>query len=118
MEHTDEQPLANIGERLAYALEIRGRKANWLAGQIDAHQTSVTRWINGKREPSSSQLIPIADALEVNLRWLLSGEGDPNASDAPGVGGPSRQPSPVTPRLDGKPDRRRGVHGRRSSDAG
>lgn len=46
-------------------------------------QADISHWERGT-VPSSPMLIPLADALDVSVRWLLSGQERPAASPADG----------------------------------
>jgi transcriptional regulator with XRE-family HTH domain len=119
MSHSNEPARTTIGERIAWALEQSGKRENQLAAEIDVHQTTIARWLSGRRVPETLQVAPLADALGVNVRWLLTGKGSPTERDVRGGGGPSRRDGEptTTPRPDGLPDRRQAEHGRRSTDA-
>lgn len=81
------------GQRISQRLVELGRKPVWLAAQVNTDQRTVERWMSDSSHPRFDFIVPIADALEVSARWLLSGEGDPgDAGEAPLGGGPSRRP--------------------------
>lgn len=82
------------GQRISLRLEQLGRKPVWLAAEVDTDQRTVERWISDSSNPRFDYIVPIADALEVSARWLLSGEGSPDDADAAPVGGgPDRRTS-------------------------
>lgn len=63
-------------DRIRKVVEIVGT-INSFSKKVGASPTSVKRWIDGKSDPSRSNLINIADASGVSLSWLATGEGLP-----------------------------------------
>ncbi len=45
-----------------------------LAEILEVKQTTISRWLNGKRQPDLHQFGPLADALDVPVEWLLFGD--------------------------------------------
>lgn len=85
-------PVDTPGQRISLRLEQLGRKPVWLAAEVDTDQRTVERWISDSSNPRFDYIVPIADALQVSARWLLSGEGNPDdADEAPAGGGPDRR---------------------------
>lgn len=82
------------GQRITQRLAELGRKPVWLAALVNTDQRTVERWMSDSSHPRFDFIVPIADALEVNARWLLSGEGSRDDSAEVGVGGgPDRRAS-------------------------
>lgn len=108
----------SIGQRIEHALGRLGKKDVWLAAQLDVNQGTVRRWIRNDRAPRIDQAVPMADALGVSVRWLLTGEGDetPTGDVAPG-GAPERIESRDGPNTWPR-ERRRGVPDRRKKRQG
>lgn len=46
-----------------------------LASKIDVTPATLYRWLNGKFDPSLPKLAQLADAMKVNLAWLVTGTG-------------------------------------------
>lgn len=46
-----------------------------LGREIHSDPATVSRWLNGRVRPSKSTLGRIAHATQVDLQWLLTGEG-------------------------------------------
>ncbi|MEG7522980.1 MAG: helix-turn-helix domain-containing protein [Chromatiales bacterium] len=45
-----------------------------LAERLGVKQTTISRWLNGKRQPDLDQFAPLAEALDVPIEWLLFGD--------------------------------------------
>jgi transcriptional regulator with XRE-family HTH domain len=71
-----------LGSRIRQRLDELGRKPVWLAGQLEADQRSVERWLSDVTKPRVDQLFPIADALGVDARWLMTGEKEPTGEQS------------------------------------
>lgn len=72
-----------LGERIRAARNHRGMEQADLGralGQRDG--TTVSKWENDDRRPSSDALLAIVKALRVNGHWLLTGEGAPDSPAA------------------------------------
>ena len=46
-----------------------------LASKIGVTPATLYRWLNGKFDPSLPKLAQLADAMQVNLAWLVTGTG-------------------------------------------
>src|SRR5262249_37361595 len=78
--HTDEQLIRElIGRNIVRARADAGLTQEQLADQLGADRTQVSQWERGRRQPSWSYLIAIADALghTGDLSWLLHEEPAP-----------------------------------------
>ncbi len=64
-----------IGARVKEALGTRSQV--WLGDQIGKTRDIVSRSLNGLRGFSSVEIAKIADALEVDVHWLITGKPDP-----------------------------------------
>jgi transcriptional regulator with XRE-family HTH domain len=64
----------NISERLQHAIRFSGHSKGALAEHIGVPQSSVSRWLAGS-EPRSDRLFEIAKFLNVDVKWLMTGEG-------------------------------------------
>jgi hypothetical protein len=75
-----------VAERLTQALALRRRSQNWLAGEIRVAQSTLNRQIK-ENTLALETVVLAADALGVDVRWLLSGQGAPD-------GGGKEMPAP------------------------
>lgn len=57
--------------RIKVALVERRKTSKWLAVQIDKSETTVSRWVSNKIQPSVENLYEIADALDMDVKDLL-----------------------------------------------
>lgn len=64
-----------IGDRIKTALKAAGMQQKELAVTMGVRTATVSRWVTGKAEPSSSNLQGIADVLDVNVEYL-TGQDD------------------------------------------
>ena len=58
--------------RLKVALVERHRTSKWLAEQMDKSETTVSRWVSNKSQPSVEQLFEIAQHLNMDVKDLLN----------------------------------------------
>jgi len=58
--------------RIKVALVERRKTSKWLAVQIDKSETTVSRWVSNKIQPSLENLFEIADALGMDVRDLIN----------------------------------------------
>lgn len=73
MKFTDPKSIAS---RIRTARHNRGLSQAELGAKIGVKQSNVGRWEQGEHTPRSSTLRRIAEALEINLHWLVTGEGE------------------------------------------
>jgi len=57
--------------RIKVALVERRKTSKWLAEQIDKSETTVSRWVSNKIQPSVENLYEIADVLDMDVKDLL-----------------------------------------------
>lgn len=57
-------------ERLGVALELRGLSQGQLAQKTDISQGHISMILSGKRDPTLSIAIRLAEALNVSLAWV------------------------------------------------
>ena len=67
-----------IGERIAGLLMEQGKTQRELAEQVGTTETSISRYIKGKRVPKGPILANIAKALHTTTDYLLGNEKDSN----------------------------------------
>lgn len=78
--------LRGIGERVRRGRVLLGWSQERLGQAIGRDRATVRQWEAGEWEPQSAVIAPLADALGVEIRWLLTGEGPEIAPPAAGKG--------------------------------
>lgn len=76
-------PKKKISPEALYRSEFAGRlkqaaenhEIGDLASKIGVTPTTLYRWLNGKFDPSLPKLAQLAEAMKVNLAWLVTGIG-------------------------------------------
>jgi len=67
-----------FSERLKVAMELSGIKPVQLAAVVGVTPQSVGKWMRGEVEDlMSNHLFSVADATQVDARWLATGQGEP-----------------------------------------
>lgn len=64
-----------FSDRLRYAIEADGRTKTAIAEAIGVHPPALSRWLKGS-PPEMTHATKIAKVLNVNVQWLLTGEGE------------------------------------------
>jgi len=64
---------SGFSERLKRAAE--NHEISDLAAKIDVAPATLYRWLNAKFDPSLPKLAELAEAMDVNLAWLVTGAG-------------------------------------------
>ena len=57
--------------RIKAALADHRRTSKWLAEQLGKSETTISRWVSNKVQPSIEQLYEIADILKMDVKELL-----------------------------------------------
>lgn len=75
----------SMGSRLRTAQQICGLSEAAIASHLECATSTFRHYKSGTRNPRLETLLAISDLLEVNLHWLLTGEGpmdlpDPSAA--------------------------------------
>lgn len=70
----------NIAERVKQLAEKKGITMYILSSETGISQSTLSRFITGKGEISRKNLKKISEYFNVNLDWLVTGEGEPKAS--------------------------------------
>ena len=65
----DENPNLN---RIKVALVERQKTSKWLAEKMEKSDTTVSRWVSNKIQPSLEQLFEIARILNMDVKDLLN----------------------------------------------
>lgn len=68
--------MQSFGERLKAAMKAKNVKGVDLAAQVGVSGSSVSLYISGRNFPQAGQMIKIKEALNVNLNWLIAGDGE------------------------------------------
>jgi len=66
---------AEVAERLRYAGEAREFNASSLSKAVNIPRSTMQKYWSGDRMIGSEYLYMIADILQVNPRWLITGQG-------------------------------------------
>ena len=61
-------------DRVRDVLNERGLTHQELADSLGVTRGCVGHWLCGRREPTLSQLLELAQTLDVSVGWLLAGE--------------------------------------------
>jgi phage repressor protein C with HTH and peptisase S24 domain len=69
-----------LAERLTQSAENHEIAA--LASKVGVTPTTLYRWLNAKFDPSFPKLTELAEAMNVNLAWLVTGQGPIDARQA------------------------------------
>lgn len=64
----------SIGDRIKDARKLKKWNQNELANHLGVTQPTVANWESGVHDPRHLTLVKIAEALDVSLGWLTSGE--------------------------------------------
>lgn len=70
--------IATFGDRLGYALDKKGMTQTELAKRINSNRQTINNYINTDRLPKMSTMKNIAEALDVNIAFLLGFDVDMN----------------------------------------
>ncbi|PSU44814.1 phage repressor protein [Photobacterium frigidiphilum] len=74
--------MRNIGFRIKNKRKLRGLTQELLAKKVGVTKAAVSRWETGKNTVASDKLSLLADILEVNADWLLTGDLFASQSEA------------------------------------
>ncbi|WP_239352771.1 XRE family transcriptional regulator [Snodgrassella communis] len=64
-----------FAQRISEVVEILGNP-NTAAKKAGVTASSVGRWLRGESDPSRTNLVRLAEAANVNIAWLATGEGE------------------------------------------
>lgn len=62
--------------RIKVVLAEQNRSGKWLAAQLGKTDTTVSRWVQNKVQPSVEQLFDIAKILNVDVKTLLNSNNE------------------------------------------
>ena len=69
--------MENFSKRLKIAMKERGLNQAELASLSNLDGGAISRYVRGEIKPKAKNIIMIADALKVNVPWLLGDEDVP-----------------------------------------
>jgi len=73
-----------MGERLEHARKARGLTPPQLAKTVGVSRAVVGQWERGRsKNIKNKHMIRLCDALQINERWLVTGEGPRDAPHSP-----------------------------------
>ena len=75
IENNPSESLISVGSRLRYWRKLSGLRLVDMAELINVSQGSLSDLENDKSLPSSGTLIGLCQKTELNIFWLLTGEG-------------------------------------------
>lgn len=64
-----------LGERIVVGYKLAGMNRNQFASKLRVAYANVLRWETGESAPKGPYLIRIAEICDVNLHWLMTGDG-------------------------------------------
>lgn len=67
--------MSELHERIRIVVNDSGLTNTAFAGKINLTQSTVSRLVSGKMNPSERTIIDIADKFNINEEWLRTGEG-------------------------------------------
>ncbi|MBX3736721.1 MAG: LexA family transcriptional regulator [Candidatus Didemnitutus sp.] len=76
MQDENAELLRDFAWRLNARTERKGLSQSEIAEKLGVSVTRVNHWFRGRNFPKAAERLRLADLLEVNLEWLLRGEGD------------------------------------------
>ena len=68
-----------IAERVKLAREMAGITQKQVGARLGVHQVTVCHFETGRRKPTVTQLLPLAQMFGVSVGWLV-GEEDPKSN--------------------------------------
>ena len=73
--------MKTVAERFAHARERSGKTQDYLANVCGLTKGAISAIENNRNSISGENLFPLADALGVNARWLMTGVGSINSEN-------------------------------------
>ena len=70
-------PAWDLADRMAKSLRVAGMGNQEMAAALAVNRDTVSRWINGRNQPSRATLLVWASVTGVDLGWLESGTAAP-----------------------------------------
>jgi putative transcriptional regulator len=60
-----------VFNRIKAVIAEQGKTNLWLAGELNVHTSTVSKWCRNEMQPTIESLFSAADVLEVDVRSLL-----------------------------------------------
>lgn len=73
--------MASMADRIRQAMELRGMKQVDLCERTGIGKSSISTYLSGEYEPKQRNLYKIAQALDVNVAWLMGSKDVPMTGD-------------------------------------
>lgn len=73
--------MSSMAERIQKAMDLRGMKQVDLCERTGIGKSSISTYLSGEYEPKQRNLYKIAEALEINVGWLMGAAGVPMEGD-------------------------------------
>ena len=69
-----------IGDRIRWLIELKELKQTEIAEMTGVTQAAISNLVtDSSRKPSAPTLLKLAEVLQCNPTWIITGEGDPFA---------------------------------------
>ena len=69
--------MTTIGDRLRYARKTRRISQTALGRMCGRGRRAVSKWEDGTTSPTARELAAIAEALPIDLHWIITGRKRP-----------------------------------------
>lgn len=69
--------MTTIGDRLRYARKTRRISQTELGRMCGRGRRAVSKWEDGTTSPTARELAAIAEALPIDLHWIITGRKRP-----------------------------------------
>lgn len=73
----------SIGDRIRWARERKGLTQDEVALKFNISRNAVSLWESGDTAPRGQRLAILAGILDINVEWLITGEGNPDSTPTP-----------------------------------
>lgn len=71
---TEKLKKKEISERISLAISRSGKRSKDIAEALGVSEVTMSKYVNGVSTPKNDYLITLAQALNVSVSWLLTGE--------------------------------------------
>ena len=89
----------DMSDRLRKSLSVSGLGVQDMADYLGVSRVTVSRWVNGQREPKLSTLRLWAIKTGVPLEWLTTGSFSPAPAQTPARAWVMKRPHPILRRV-------------------
>jgi transcriptional regulator with XRE-family HTH domain len=91
--------METFSHRLVFEMKRYGLTRRDLGDKTGIGMSAIAKWINGKLLPKSEQLLKLARVLDVQMEWLLTGEGRKERERADSRTGSTQRKTPSSREL-------------------